>query len=180
MPPIPFNQNTSSKTHITIHHPYLLIAVRSILAAASLLNIPIPLTQTYSLRRDPIPLQWVLTVLRNSTINHNSLSTKTTHRKLCFAIDIKLHLSRPRKSPLFSCETLHALGTIDEPLPTFYNQVHLINFYPHITHNLQHHLTYLIHAYKQFTQIAYFNLFSNFLFIISSTKHNFCSHIGQL
>ena len=53
-------------------------------------------------------------------------------------------------------------------------------FYPNITHNSQHHLTYLIHASEQFTQNAYFNLFSDFLFIINSTKHNFCSHIRQL
>ena len=88
---------------------------------------------------------------------------KSIHYKSYFAVDIKLHLPRSRKSPSFAYDTLHALGKIHRSLPTFYNQVHLINVYPNITHNSEHYLTYLIHASKQFTQIAHLNLFTNFL-----------------
>ena len=74
--------------------------------------------------------------------NHNFFSMKSTYHKLCFAVDIKLHLSYSRKSLSLACEMLHIVGIIDSFLQLSTKR---FNYQYPCTHHDQHlrlHLSY--------------------------------------
>ena len=96
-------------------------------------------------------------------------SIQATYYKFRFAVDVKLHLLRFRKSLSFVCEMLHAFGTIDGFSKPFYNKVHLINIHINIILKLlntiehsYHLLLAKLHPFILFTflKFPFYDLFN--------------------
>ena len=134
--------NTSSRACIIVHHPYLLVATSSNLAAASLLNITVPLIRTYS-------LQWVLTVLSIFYLGTITFSQRNQHTQVMFCCRHKTTLI------LFSEFSFSCLWNAPHRWynwrfsTTFYNKIQLSISIHASWSTLKYHLTSLEHAFIQ-------------------------------